>query len=188
MRYWAYFAAKVSIAGLVLWGLLAVLRHTLPAGAPPARAAAQQAPKSPPFVAPLNDQQMARALQRIKERQEYRHLVAPLNDGSDKLLFDVALMGWFLLCFLALFFIVRDQRYRCRVCLRRLRMPIETGSWGQMLELGRPQTEYICPYGHGSLTAHELQISGLANPEWTRRSDDMWEELFAAGKDSGDRR
>jgi hypothetical protein len=27
----------------------------------------------------------------------------------------------------------RDQRYRCRTCLRKLCMPIETGSWGYML-------------------------------------------------------
>ena len=44
-----------------------------------------------------------------------------------------------------------DQRYRCRVCLRRLRMPVETGSWSRMLQFGRPRIEYICPYGHGTL-------------------------------------
>ena len=48
------------------------------------------------------------------------------------------LMVWFLLCAGALYLIVHDQRYRCRTCLRRLRMPIGTGSWGQMLQLGRP--------------------------------------------------
>ncbi len=107
---------------------------------------------------------------------------APLH-----LLYNVAFMGWFLLAAGALYLIIRDQRYRCRVCLRRLRMPIETGSWGRMLQLGRPRTEYICTYGHGTLTAEELQISGLANPEWTPHSDDMWEELSAATKDPGDR-
>jgi hypothetical protein len=109
-----------------------------------------------------------------------------LENSSVHLWNNVALMVWFLLAAGALYLIIRDQRYRCRVCLRRLRMPIETGSWGQMLQLGRPRTEYICVYGHGTLKADELQISGLHNPEWTPHSDDMWEELSAASNDPGD--
>ncbi len=104
--------------------------------------------------------------------------------GAPKLAINVAFMAWFLLCAGVLYLIVHDQRYRCRVCLRRLRMPIETGSWGKMLQFGRPRIEYICPYGHGTLKAEELQISGLANPEWTPHSDDIWDELAAAGKQS----
>jgi len=95
--------------------------------------------------------------------------------------------AWFLLSCGTLYMIILDQRYRCRVCLRRLRMPVETGSWGKMLLLGRPKIEYICPYGHGTLKADELQISGLANPEWTPNSDDIWDELQAASKKAGDR-
>lgn len=76
-----------------------------------------------------------------------------------------------------------DQRYRCRTCLRKLRMPVETGSWGYMLQLGRPKIEYICPYGHGTLNVEELQITGKTTPEWTEHGD-VWEELFAAPKDS----
>jgi len=109
------------------------------------------------------------------------------RNGPLHLLYNVAFMGWFLLCAGTLYVIIRDQRYRCRVCLRRLRMPIETGSWGQMLQLGRPRIEYICPYGHGTLKAEELQISGLANPEWTPHSDDIWDELQAASKEPGER-
>ena len=90
---------------------------------------------------------------------------------------------WFLLCCGALYLCILDQRYRCRVCLRRLRMPVETGSWSRMLLLGRPRIEYICPYGHGTLTEPELQISGLENPEWTPHAD-MWEELCTAGQSS----
>jgi len=82
-----------------------------------------------------------------------------------------------------LYLAILDQRHRCRVCLRRLRMPVETGSWSRMLLLGRPRIEYICPYGHGTLTEEELQISGLDNPEWTE-SGDMWDELCAASKDA----
>jgi len=89
----------------------------------------------------------------------------------------------FLLFTAGMYFIIWDQRYRCRVCLRQLRMPVETGSWSRMLQFGRPRIEYICPYGHGTLREDELQISGLENPEWTPHSDDMWEELYASSKE-----
>ena len=73
--------------------------------------------------------------------------------------------------------IVWDQRYRCRTCLRRLRMPIQKGSWTNVL-LGAPRTEYICPYGHGTLDVAELQITGRQNPDW-HPNEDMWKELFS---------
>lgn len=149
MRYWAYFSAKLIVAGGVLYGLLLLLSRMLPEETT------------------------------LNEYDAFRN--GPLRLG-----YNLAFMGWFLLCAGVLYLIIRDQRYRCRVCLRRLRMPIETGSWGQMLQLGRPRIEYICPYGHGTLKADELQISGLANPEWTPHSDDMWDELYAASKEPGD--
>jgi hypothetical protein len=90
--------------------------------------------------------------------------------------------AWFLLASGTLYAIVLDQRYRCRVCLRRLRMPIETGSWASMLQFGRPRIEYICLYGHGTLREPELQICGHENPEWTQHSE-YWEELCAGAKD-----
>jgi hypothetical protein len=93
---------------------------------------------------------------------------------------------WFLLCCGLLYLCIWDQRYRCRVCLRRLRMPVETGSWSRMLLLGRPRIEYICPYGHGTLKFSELQISGLENPEWDPHGE-MWEELCAASRDGDPR-
>jgi hypothetical protein len=113
--------------------------------------------------------------------------LAPLGEGMQRLLCNLALMGWFLLCAGAFYLIIWDQRYRCRVCLRRLRMPIETVSWGRMLQFGRPRIEYICLYGHGTLREDELQISGLENPKWTPHSDDIWDELCASSKESGDR-
>lgn len=78
------------------------------------------------------------------------------------------------LCFL-------EQRYRCRVCLRRLRMPISTGSWGHVLQLGAPRVEYICPFGHGTLKVAALQISGREAPDWIANGD-IWKELAAAGE------
>jgi hypothetical protein len=77
---------------------------------------------------------------------------------------------------------IQDQRYRCRICARRLRMPITAGSWGQMLQLGRPRIEYICPYGHGTLKVAEVQISGLEPSEWKQHGD-MWEELSSSDRD-----
>jgi hypothetical protein len=100
--------------------------------------------------------------------------------------FTLAVLVWFLCCTGTLYLIIWDQRYRCRVCLRRLRMPVETGSWSRMLQFGRPRIEYICTYGHGTLREDEFQISGLENPEWTPHSDDMWEELCASSKEPGD--
>ena len=72
---------------------------------------------------------------------------------------------------------IRDQRRRCRTCLRRLIMPVATGSWGNILRLGRPATEWICPYGHGTLRINELQITGKEAPDWHAHDDDIWKEL-----------
>ena len=94
---------------------------------------------------------------------------------------------WFVLSAGLLYLCIWDQRYRCRVCLRRLRMPIETGSWGRMLLLGRPRIEYICTYGHGTLKEEEVHISGLENPEWTE-SGDPWTELCASLKEPESRK
>jgi hypothetical protein len=73
--------------------------------------------------------------------------------------------------------IVWDQRMRCRACLRRLRMPIHRGSWTHVL-FGAPRTEYICPYGHGTLNIAELQITGHQQPDW-QPHEDMWKELLS---------
>jgi len=66
-----------------------------------------------------------------------------------------------------------------------LRMPIGTGSWSRALQLGRPEIEYICTYGHGRLNVAEVQISGAENPAWTPQSSDIWTELAGAGKPQG---
>ena len=76
-----------------------------------------------------------------------------------------------------LWLIVLDQRYRCRTCLRRLRMPLHTGSWTHVL-FGAPKTEYICLYGHGTLKVDELQITGHQNPDW-KPNEDIWKELYS---------
>jgi hypothetical protein len=113
-----------------------------------------------------------------------RDPLAPLNDGMRFLLCDFVLMLCFLLFAGVLYLIVRDQRYRCRVCLRRLRMPVSTGSWSRTLEFGSPRVEYICTYGHGTLSEDDLHISGLSAAQWTPHSEDIWTELCAPSKDS----
>ena len=48
-------------------------------------------------------------------------------------LLNITLVGvWFQFSFGLFYLAIRDQRYRCRTCLRKLRIPIETGSWGYM--------------------------------------------------------
>ena len=106
----------------------------------------------------------------------------PPRFGYD-LQYTLAVGIWFLLGCGLICLSILDQRYRCRVCLRRLRMPVETGSWSRMLLLGRPRIEYICIYGHGTLNVAELQISGLENPEWTPHAE-LWDELCATSRDS----
>jgi len=73
--------------------------------------------------------------------------------------------------------IVWDQKYRCRTCLRRLRMPIQRGGWQHVL-FGAPHTEYICLYGHGTLSVADLQITGRQEPDWAPH-EDMWKELIS---------
>jgi hypothetical protein len=179
MRYWAYFAAKLLVAGAVFYGLLALLGPLAPDDltAPPTVVKVLNPNAAPTQTKP----------QISDEDAEHMREIAPLEHAGAYLAINVGLMVWFLFAAGAFYLIVRDQRYRCRVCLRRLRMPVETGSRGFMLQLGRPRVEYICPYGHGTLKQEEYETSELENPQWTGSSGDMWADLYAAsGKDKGD--
>jgi hypothetical protein len=102
--------------------------------------------------------------------------IRPDPFGHD-LLYTFAFLMFTLFAVGLLWLIIWDQRYRCRTCLRRLRMPIFTGSWTHVL-FGAPHTEYICPYGHGTLKVAELQITGHQNPDWEPH-EDIWKELYA---------
>lgn len=90
--------------------------------------------------------------------------------------FTSAMLLYFLACFGVLHLIIWDQRYRCRTCLRRLRMPVSAGSWPNMLLFGQPRTEYICLYGHGTLKVPEVRITTKSS-DWERHDDDIWKEL-----------
>jgi hypothetical protein len=90
--------------------------------------------------------------------------------------FTTVMLLFFLACFGLLHLIVWDQRYRCRSCLRRLRMPLAAGSWPNMFLFGQPRTEYICLYGHGTLKVPEVRITSKST-DWESHGDDIWKEL-----------
>ena len=93
------------------------------------------------------------------------------------MLFTFATLGIWLMGAGMISLILRDQRRRCRSCLRRLIMPVNSGSWGNMVIFGRPTTELICPFGHGTLSIDELQITGKQLPAWQPHRDNIWTEL-----------
>jgi hypothetical protein len=218
MRYWAFFAAKLVAASVMLYASLGLLNPLVPQDSnssvtEPGRTASDlanarmEAEKSVGAatsqekvdhavepgteiqveIAPLDTKdEKSGDVAKSLDKEEKKRALAPLNYGGQYLAINLALMVWFLFGAGMLYLIVYDQRYRCRVCLRRLRMPVETGSRGFMLQFGRPRIEYICPYGHGTLKQEEFQTSGLENPEWTAHSGDMWDELYAASKQDRD--
>jgi hypothetical protein len=96
--------------------------------------------------------------------------------GQD-LTWTTAIFLYFLAGAGALYLIVLDQRYRCRTCLRRLRMPVNSGAWDQMLRIGKPQVEYICPFGHGTLNVKLVHFSGHEGDNWREHDDNIWREL-----------
>jgi hypothetical protein len=102
--------------------------------------------------------------------------IRPDPFGHD-LLYTFSMLVFTLFAVGLVWVIVWDQRYRCRTCIRRLRMPIFTGSWTHVL-FGAPHTEYICPYGHGTLKVAELQITGHQYPDWEPH-EDIWKELYS---------
>ncbi|MBC7927639.1 MAG: hypothetical protein H7039_18485 [Bryobacteraceae bacterium] len=93
-----------------------------------------------------------------------------------------------LLFFGLLFLVVWDQRRRCRTCGRVLRMPVSHGRYGQMLLFGRPRTEYICIYGHGTLTQPELHIGVREPSDWkSHDAENIWDELYALDEKGPDK-
>ena len=97
--------------------------------------------------------------------------------------FDGVLFGFFILpmVWVALVVLaVRDQRIRCRVCGRKLRMPLTQGSYSALL-LDHPGLEYVCPYGHGKLLL-EYWVAVQPEPKWTKYGN-IWQELFRSGRE-----
>ena len=109
------------------------------------------------------------------ERIVMQNQVVKLNPFGTHLGYTAAMMGLWLLAVGLVYLAVLDQRYRCRACLRRLRMPVSHGEWDQIL-LGRPRTEYICAFGHGTLRVPELHLASPELVKW-KPIDNMWKEL-----------
>lgn len=97
--------------------------------------------------------------------------------------YTLMVMLHFLLCVGLVWLVVWDQRYRCRTCLRKLRMPVLEGGWHHVL-LGPPRTDYICPFGHGTLRVTELNLSGGHQRAWEEHDEDIWKELYALEEES----
>ena len=108
----------------------------------------------------------------------------PMNQFPQDLVWTSALLAVFLVGVVLLLVIIEDQRGRCRTCLRRLRMPLEQGSWSRATLFAPPRIESICPYGHGTLSEAEVQITGLQIPSWKSHDDDLWKELEGIDRES----
>jgi hypothetical protein len=106
-----------------------------------------------------------------------------LHPFATDLWYTAAVMVMFLVGVGLVYLAVFDQRYRCRTCGRRLRMPVRQGGWNLVL-MGRPTLDYICAYGHGTLRVPELGIASPEQAAW-EPIEDMWrelEELQTSGK------
>lgn len=95
--------------------------------------------------------------------------------------YTLGMMVYTLVCVGLVYLAILDQKYRCRICLHRLMMPVDTGSWDKALIFAPPRTEYICPFGHGTMKEHVLQLTGHENPDWVEHKD-IWEELESIGR------
>ncbi len=110
-------------------------------------------------------------------------LFPPRHDAFARdLAYTSAMMLYFLISVGVLYLVAWDQRYRCRTCLRWLRMPVSAGSWPNMFLKGQPRMEYICIYGHGTLKVPEVELSGAKKPDWQPHDDDIWKELESLGE------
>jgi hypothetical protein len=97
--------------------------------------------------------------------------VYPMADGMALWLFlvlSIAPLSWS----------VRDQQKRCRVCLRRLSIPVRIGAPGSILFNGSG-TEMVCAQGHGVLYLPDSEGKWLEGDRWNNL-DDSWAGLFRA--------
>jgi hypothetical protein len=96
--------------------------------------------------------------------------------GTDLLTEPLSAWLFLLGCTGVLLWSVRDQRARCRVCLRRLGLPTRVGCPGCLL-LDWAGTELVCVEGHGMLHVPEM-VSCWHEPEQWTSLDDSWQGLF----------
>ncbi len=75
-----------------------------------------------------------------------------------------------------------DQRYRCRVCISRLRMPLNLGDWSHATLIAPPRLEWICSQGHGTLLQEQFQLGGGKPDQWIDNDEDFWRAFDEAWK------
>jgi len=92
----------------------------------------------------------------------------------------VQIVSSFLICLLGLRWVLRDQRQRCPVCLRRLTHPARVGQPSRNF-LAWNGTELICMGGHGLLHIPEIQTSWFNTQRWLYL-DPSWDVLFSEAR------
>jgi hypothetical protein len=73
---------------------------------------------------------------------------------------------------------VLDQSRRCPVCLRRLGMPVTSGSWSSAL-IEPASTELLCDQGHGALRVSDSYTTLGEIQRWIAL-EDSWRELLTS--------
>lgn len=89
----------------------------------------------------------------------------------------IQLASSFSICLFGLRWVLRDQRQRCPMCLRRLTNPARVGQPSRNF-LAWNGTELICVAGHGLLHIPEIQTSWFDTQRWLYL-DPSWDVLFA---------
>jgi hypothetical protein len=99
-----------------------------------------------------------------------------VNRFAQDLPWTAAFLGLWLLAVGLIYLIIWDQKRRCRVCLRQLRMPVARGRWDRAALFSPPEMQRICPYGHGTLATPEAHVASAQPAVWIQH-DDIWKEL-----------
>jgi hypothetical protein len=100
-----------------------------------------------------------------------------LTTGDPFLSEYIQLAASFSICLFGLRWVLRDQRQRCPVCLKRLTHPARVGQPSRNF-LAWNGTELICVAGHGLLHIPEIQTSWFDSQRWLYL-DPSWDVLFA---------
>jgi hypothetical protein len=90
---------------------------------------------------------------------------------------NIQVVSSFLICLFGLRWVLRDQRQRCPVCLKRLTHPARVGQPSRNF-LAWNGTELMCVAGHGLLHIPEMRTSWFDNQRWLYL-DPSWDVLFA---------
>ena len=106
----------------------------------------------------------------------------PKDQMGRDLAYTFSLMGADMFVFVLGYGFWMDQKYRCRTCLRILRMPLEKGNWSHATLFAPPKLEWICPFGHGTMRQDEIHLSGAQPDSWHKNDDNFWRAFEDAWK------